>query len=116
VIKDYQIENLNLLVKLEQGNSDVPDYIRKFNDYHSFMKSKISEKFGTYLYITGLRSGPLRADLMFAFTLGKLNFLSELQLHDTRSNLYRLPTTSRVDSHRQLQSVGPKISGSSKGN
>jgi hypothetical protein len=31
VIKDYQAQNLNLLVKLEQGNSDVPDYTRKFN-------------------------------------------------------------------------------------
>ena len=29
VIQDYQAENLNLLVKLEQGNSDVPDYTRK---------------------------------------------------------------------------------------
>ena len=36
VIKDYRAENLNLLVKLEQGNSDVPDYTRKFNDYNSF--------------------------------------------------------------------------------
>jgi hypothetical protein len=36
VIKDYQAENLNLLVKLEQGNSDVPDYTRKFSDYYSF--------------------------------------------------------------------------------
>ncbi len=34
VIKDCQAENLNLLVKLEQGNLDVPDYTRKFNDYH----------------------------------------------------------------------------------
>jgi hypothetical protein len=59
VIKDYQVENLNLLVKLEQGNSDVPDYTPKLNDYHSFWKSKISEKFGTYLYIMGLLSEPL---------------------------------------------------------
>jgi hypothetical protein len=44
VIKDYQAENLNLLVKMKQGNSDVPDYTRKFNDYHSFWKSEISEK------------------------------------------------------------------------
>jgi len=29
VIKDYQAKNLNLLVKLKQGNSDVPDYTRK---------------------------------------------------------------------------------------
>jgi hypothetical protein len=64
VIKDYQAENLNLLVKLEQGNSDVSDYTRKFNVYHSFWKSEISEKFGTYLYIMGLRFGPLRADIM----------------------------------------------------
>ncbi len=39
VIKDYQVENLNLLVKLGQGNLDVPDYTRKFNDYHSYWKS-----------------------------------------------------------------------------
>jgi hypothetical protein len=39
VIKDYQAENLNLLVKLEQGNSDVPDYTRKFNDYYSFLET-----------------------------------------------------------------------------
>ena len=45
VIKDYQAENLSLLVKLEQVNSDVPDYSRKFNDYHSFWKSEISEFF-----------------------------------------------------------------------
>jgi hypothetical protein len=64
VIKGYQAENLNFLVKLEQGNSDVPDYTQKFNDYYSFWKSDVSEKFGTYLYIMGLRSDPLRADLM----------------------------------------------------
>jgi hypothetical protein len=28
VIKDYHAENLNMLAKFEQGNSDVPDYIR----------------------------------------------------------------------------------------
>ena len=71
VIKDYQAEKLNLLVKLGQINSDVPDYIRKFNDYHSFWKSKISEKIGTYLYIMGLRSRPLRADLMSACSLAR---------------------------------------------
>jgi hypothetical protein len=43
VIKDYQSKNLIVLSKLEQGNSDVPDNTRKFNDYHSFWKSKISE-------------------------------------------------------------------------
>ena len=64
MIKDYQAKNLNLLVKLEQDNSDVPDYTRKFNAYHSFWKSEVSEKIETYFYIRGLRSGPLRADLM----------------------------------------------------
>ena len=66
VKKDYQAENLNLLVKLEQGNSDVPDYTQNFNDYYSFWKPEVSEKFVTYLYIMGLRSGSLRADLMSA--------------------------------------------------
>ena len=66
MIKDYQAKNLNLLVKLERGNNlDVPNYTRKFNDYYSFWKPEVSEKIGTYLYIImGLRSGPLRADLM----------------------------------------------------
>ena len=63
-IKNYQAENLNFIVKLEQGNSDVPDYTRKFtDDYHSFWKSEISEKTGTYLYIMGLHSEPLERRL-----------------------------------------------------
>ena len=37
VIKYYQAQYLNLLlVKLEQGNLDIPNYTRKLNDYHSF--------------------------------------------------------------------------------
>ena len=89
---------------------------RKFNDYHNFWKSEIFENVGTYLYIVGLRSGPLRADLMSAYSLGKFNSLLELQLHVARSNLCRVPITSRVDSPRQLQPTGFKASGSSKGN
>jgi len=72
VIKDCQAKKMNLLVKLEQGNLDVPDYTRKLNDYYSFWKSEISEKAGIYLYIMGLRSGPLRADLMSTYSLGKI--------------------------------------------
>ena len=63
----------------------------------------------------GLRSRTLRADLMSAYSLGKFNYLSHLLLHAARSNVCRLPTTSRVDSHRQLQSTVPKASGFSKG-
>jgi hypothetical protein len=114
VIKDYQAENLNLLIKLDQGNSDVPDYTRKFNDYYSFWKPEVSEKFGTYLYIMGLRSGPLRADLMSAYSLGKFNSLSDLQLHAARSNLCRLPNISRLDVQRRSPPSGSKPSGSGK--
>jgi hypothetical protein len=99
---------------LEQGNSSVPDYTRKFNDYYSFWKPEVSEKFGTYLYIMGLRFGPLRADLMSACSLGKFNSLPDLQLHAARSNLCRLPATSRVDAQRQLPPPGSKPSGSGK--
>jgi hypothetical protein len=57
------------------------------HDYYSFWKPEVSEKFGTYLYIMGLRSGPLRvADLTSAYSLGKFNSLSNLQLHAARSN------------------------------
>jgi hypothetical protein len=62
-----------------------------------------------------LRSGPLRADLISAYSLGKFNSLSELQLHAARRNVCRLPTTSRVNSHRQLKPTGLKASSSSKG-
>ena len=78
VIKDYQAENLNSLIKLEQGNLEISDYTRRFNDYHSFWKTDVSEKFATYLYIMGLRSGPLRANLMSAYSLGKFKALPEL--------------------------------------
>jgi hypothetical protein len=74
VTKDCQAENLIFLIELEQGISDAPDYTGKFNDFHSFWKSEISENFGTYFYITGLRFGPLRAYLMSAYSLGKFSF------------------------------------------
>ena len=35
VVNNYQAENVNLLVKLDQGNLDGSDYSRKFNDYDS---------------------------------------------------------------------------------
>ena len=66
------------------------------------------------MYITALRSGPLRADLMSAYSLGKFNSLSDLQLHAARSNLCRLPATSRLDSQRQLPPQGSKPSRSGR--
>ena len=70
MIKDYQTDILQVLVKLEQGNLDVSDYAQKFNGYHnSFRKTKISEKFATCLYIVGFRFGPLRAELISAYSL-----------------------------------------------
>ena len=63
----------------------------------------------------GLRSGPLRADLMLAYSLGKFNSLAELQMHVARSNLCRLLATSRVDAQRQLPLTGSKPFGSGKG-
>ena len=63
----------------------------------------------------GLRSGPLRANLMSSYSLGKLNCLSELQLHAARSNLCRLPATSRGDTELQVQQpTGPKAFGFGK--
>ena len=60
-------------------------------------------------------SGPLRADFMSAYSLGKFNWLSQLQLHVAISDLCRLPATSRGDTQRQIQqSKGPKTFGSSK--
>ena len=44
VVKDYQAEHLQLLIKVEPNNLDFSEYIRKFNDSHSFGKLGISEK------------------------------------------------------------------------
>jgi hypothetical protein len=92
--------------KLNKGNLDISDYTQKFNDYHSFWKSEISVKFATYLHIMGLHYGPLRGDLMLAYSLVKFKCLSDIQLRAARSNLCRLPTTSRGDIQRQLQPKG----------
>ena len=77
---------------MEQNGLDISEYIRKFNDPYIFWKSEISEKFAVYLSVLGLRSGHLRADLMFAYGFGKFKSLSELQLHASRRTLSRLPT------------------------
>jgi hypothetical protein len=63
-VKDYQNENLHILVKLEHDNFDITDYARSFNDSRSFWKIYISNNCATYLFIMGLRSRSLRADLM----------------------------------------------------
>jgi len=80
------------LIKVEQNDLDISKYSRKFNYSYSFWKSEISEKRVVYLFVLGLRSGPLRTDLMSDDGLGKLKSLSELQLHASRSTLSRLPS------------------------
>ena len=57
VVKDYQAEHLQLLIKVEQNGLEISDYIRKFNDSYSFSKCEISEKCVVYLFVLGLRSG-----------------------------------------------------------
>ena len=73
--KDYRANTLQFIVKLELGNLHVSDYTRKFDDYHSFGKTEISEKFATYLFLMAIRCGPSREDLMSAYSIGKLNSL-----------------------------------------
>jgi len=52
--------------------------------------------------------------LMSAYSLGKFNSLSDLQLHAARSNLCRLLATSRVDTQRHLPPTGSKPYGYGK--
>jgi hypothetical protein len=62
-----------------------------------------------------LRFGLFEGDLMSAYYLEQFNCLLELQLHAARSNLCRLPPTSRGDTLRQVQQpTSHKISSSSK--
>ncbi len=63
----------------------------------------------------GRRFEPFRAELMSSYSLGKFNYFSELQLHVARSNLCRLPSTSRGDTQRQSQPMGLKSYASNKG-
>ena len=77
MVKDYQAEHLQFLIKIEQNGLEISDYIPKFNNSFSFWKSEIPEKCVVYLIVLGLRSGPLRADLMFAYGLWKFKPLSE---------------------------------------
>jgi len=52
---------------------------------------------------------------MFAYGLGKLKSLSELQLHASRSSLSRLPSgTQKHDAHNHMTYVSPKATLSRK--
>jgi hypothetical protein len=63
----------------------------------------------------GLRFGPLRIDLMSAYSSENFKWLSKIKLHYSRSNLCRLPAASRGDTKRQAQQpTGPKTFGSRK--
>ena len=44
VVKDYQAENLQLLIKVEQNGLDISEYIPKFNNSFIFWKSEMSVK------------------------------------------------------------------------
>jgi hypothetical protein len=69
----------------------------------------MSEKFVASLFVLGLRSGPLRADMMFAYGLEKFNSLSELKLNTSRSSLSRLPSgTQKLDAEKPSTYVSPK--------
>ena len=102
MVKDSQAEHLQLLIKIEQNGLEISDYIRKFNDPYSFWKSEISEKCTVYLFVLGLRSGPLRADLMSAYGLGKFKSLSEPRLHVSRSTLSRFLRELKNPRHKSL--------------
>ena len=108
MVKHYQAEHLQLLIKCEQNGHDISEYIRKFNDSFSFWKSEISEKCAVYLFVLGLRSGSLRADLMSAYGLGKFKSLSELQLHASRSTLSRLPTINQKPEAQKSTTFHPR--------
>ena len=105
---------MQVLIECEQNGLDISEYIRKFNDSYSFWKSEISEKCSVYLFVLGLRSGPLRADLMSAYGLGKFKSLSELQLHASRSTLSRLPAVTQKPEAQKSTTFHPRDAASRK--
>jgi hypothetical protein len=103
VVENYQAEHLQLLIKTEQIGLEISDYIREFSYSYSFWNSEISEKCAVYLFVLGLRSGPLRADLMSAYGLRKFISLFELQLHASRSCLSKFPSgTQKTDVQKPM--------------
>jgi len=72
-----------------------------------FGNLKFPKKLGPICTLWVSILNPLREDLMSTYCLGYFNSLSELQFHVAKSNLCRLPATSRVDSKRQLPPTGP---------
>lgn len=85
-IRDFQGENLIKLIKMHQSGK-LSGYIRAFNDAYDDWKDEISFKFTAYLFIYGLSSVELRAELLRSFREDKFTTLAELQTAATESAL-----------------------------
>lgn len=85
-IRDFQGENLIKLIRMQQSGK-LSSFIRAFNDAFDDWKDEISFKFAAYLFIYGLSSVELRAELLRSFRENKVATLAELQTAATESAL-----------------------------
>ena len=63
-VKDCQAAHLQMRDELKQAKLDLSDYIRKFYGSCIFWKEENFENLAVYIYFSGLRSKPLRADFV----------------------------------------------------
>ena len=85
-IRDFRGENLIKLVSMKQTNK-LANYIRAFNDCYNDWKDDISFDFVAHLFMYGLSSVELRAELLRSFRAGQYDSLDELQVDATKSAL-----------------------------
>jgi hypothetical protein len=64
-IENVEGKNLYILLRLEQGEKSLHDYMQEFNTSYAWWKKSIDIKAAVvYMYIGGLKNGSLREDLM----------------------------------------------------
>ena len=85
-IRDFRGENLIKLVSMKQTNK-LANYIRAFNDCYNDWRDDISFDFVAHLFIYGLSSVELRAELLRSFRADQYDNLEALQVDATKSAL-----------------------------
>ena len=62
-IEDVEGKNVNILLRLEQGEKYLHDYTQEFDTSYAWWKKSIGIKAAVYVYIGELENGSFRADL-----------------------------------------------------
>ncbi len=88
-IEDIEGKNLYSLIRLQQGDKLLAYYTQEFNSSYAYWKSSIDIKAVVYIYISGLKNGSLRADLMTNWQCGKYLSILASQNDAAKNSLWR---------------------------